>query len=318
MARKRYISTELSTDGKLADLSVHGFLPLLLYTWSIPHMDDWGRLTGDARQFKLLVCPALDILLREVDEALNQIAAAGLWERYEVDGKWCISVPATKWFKHQSYINKGKREDDSGSDFPSPDQHRKTPQNTEERRETPNFTEERRGSPQIAVIQQETPQNTASFSFSSSLSVSPYKTSTTTTGSPNPFKLFESEGFGTISSTIADKLGEMIDFYGERWVIEAMKEASISGKRSLKYVEGILKRFKSEGVDEPWQQKSEQSKAPEPIQRSQQWRPRGNGAPSRQKLAAMPSNVPGPQLSQEEMDEIRRMALKLDGKAEVS
>lgn len=36
--------------------------------------------------------------------------------------------------------------------------------------------------------------------------------------------------------------------------------------------------------------------------------------PRKPKLAVMPPNVPGPQLSQEEMDEIRRMALKLDGK----
>lgn len=166
MSRRRYISTDISTDIKLADLAEYGSTPLLLYTWAIPHMDDWGRITGEPRQFKLMVCPALDITVREVDEALNQIANAGLWIRYEVDGKRCISIHEDQWFKHQSYINKAKRSDDSGSNYPSPissEEHRKTPQNAKEYQETSSFTED----------EQELPQNAVSFSFSPSFSSSP-------------------------------------------------------------------------------------------------------------------------------------------------
>lgn len=154
MSRKRYISTDISTDTKLADLSEqHGLLPLLLYTWSIPHMDDWGRLTGEAKQFKLLVCPGLNNSINEIDTAIDQIAKYGLWARYEVAGKKCISMFLDSWFKHQSYINKAKRTDDSGSNFPSPDDHRKSPQITEEHQETPKNAEEQQESPQIAEIQ---------------------------------------------------------------------------------------------------------------------------------------------------------------------
>lgn len=83
----------------------------------------------------------------------------------------------------------------------------------------------------------------------------PNQTKTTTTSGgalPNPFRLFESEGFGTISSVIADRMNVMIADYGERWVCEAMKAAVVAGKRNLTYVDGILKRYQSEGVDEPW------------------------------------------------------------------
>lgn len=252
MARKRYISTELSTDGKLADLSIHGFLPLLLYTWSIPHMDDWGRLTGDARQFKLLVCPALDILLREVDEALNQIAAAGLWERYEVDGKWCIAVPATKWFKHQSYINKGKREDDAGSDFPSPDQRRRTPQNAEEHRETPQFTEEQQESPQIAEIRQGTAQIAASFSSSFSLSSSPYSSATTTTESGMSIMDAHTKAFKTFNMS-----GLMSDYVmklkskgcDDNFIIELLLETGeSSGNPNIRLMETIGDRWLKDGI----------------------------------------------------------------------
>ena len=69
----------------------------------------------------------------------------------------------------------------------------------------------------------------------------------------NPFRLFESEGFGTISSVIADRINMMIDDYGERWVCEAMKVAVYYGKRNLSYVDSILKRWKAEGIDSPWE-----------------------------------------------------------------
>lgn len=172
MSRKRSISTDMSTDSKLADLSEYGLLPLLLYTWAIPHMDDWGRMTGEARQFKLLVCPALDLTVAQVDEALQQIADVGLWHRYEVDDKRFICIDPDKWFKYQSYINKKKRTDDSGSNFPAP-------QNTEEHQETPKNTEDEQEEPKNTEDDRETPQNTVSPSPSPtpspSLSPSPTK-----------------------------------------------------------------------------------------------------------------------------------------------
>lgn len=163
MSRKRYISTDISTDAKVAELSSHGFLAPLIYTWSIPHMDDWGRISGDAREFKMQVCPGLDITIRDVEEAINQVVSIGLWIRYNVNGKWCISIskPET-WFKHQSYINKSKRDDDTGSNYPSSDKQQETPKNAEERQETAVMTE----------IEQETAKIAASFSSSVSLSSS--------------------------------------------------------------------------------------------------------------------------------------------------
>lgn len=71
--------------------------------------------------------------------------------------------------------------------------------------------------------------------------------------SMNPFRIFETEGFGTISSFIADNLNCLIDDYGERWVCEAMKAAVVQGKRKLSYVGGILKSWKADGIDEPWE-----------------------------------------------------------------
>lgn len=73
-----------------------------------------------------------------------------------------------------------------------------------------------------------------------------------TTPAENPFKLFESEGFGMLSDVIGQKIGDFIDTYGERWVCEAMKEAAFYQKRNLPYVRSILERYKTSGIDEPW------------------------------------------------------------------
>lgn len=87
------------------------------------------------------------------------------------------------------------------------------------------------------------------------------KDSTTTAiAISNPFRLFESEGFGTLSSILGQKIGYMIDEYSERWVCEAMKEAAYYGKRSLPYVKGILDRYKTCGVDEPWKGEKKDAK----------------------------------------------------------
>lgn len=57
----------------------------------------------------------------------------------------------------------------------------------------------------------------------------------------NPFQFFEEEGFGTLSATIGEALGDLIDEFGETRVIAAMKESVIYGARNLAYVTKILK-----------------------------------------------------------------------------
>lgn len=73
-----------------------------------------------------------------------------------------------------------------------------------------------------------------------------------TNSSSGVYQTFESEGFGTLSGTIADMIDDSVSTYSEQWVIEAMKEAVRQGKRKMSYVDGILKRWKADGKEEPW------------------------------------------------------------------
>ncbi|MDP5277199.1 Lin1244/Lin1753 domain-containing protein [Chengkuizengella axinellae] len=88
------------------------------------------------------------------------------------------------------------------------------------------------------------------------------KNSSCSSHSSNPFKLFESEGFGTLSELVSDSIGDLIDTYTERWVCEAMKKSVLKGKRNLGYVTGILKNWKADGIDEPWEKEEKANDSP--------------------------------------------------------
>ena len=76
----------------------------------------------------------------------------------------------------------------------------------------------------------------------------------------NPFVFFEQEGFGTLGSFVAERLGDLIDTYGETLVLNAMKEAVLHGAKNLKYVEAILKNPNSKrGKDDDKIQQSNRS-----------------------------------------------------------
>ncbi|MEC1661008.1 DnaD domain-containing protein [Bacillus mojavensis] len=67
----------------------------------------------------------------------------------------------------------------------------------------------------------------------------------------NVFAFFEDEGFGLLSSFMAEKLNSLIDDYGENKVLDAMKEAVTRNARNLAYVQRILQSNKNKSKE--WQ-----------------------------------------------------------------
>ena len=63
------------------------------------------------------------------------------------------------------------------------------------------------------------------------------------------YKMYEQLGFGTINSYIVADIDMYVYEYSYTFVKEALLEANRSGKRTLKYVKGILKSWKSEGIN---------------------------------------------------------------------
>ena len=68
---------------------------------------------------------------------------------------------------------------------------------------------------------------------------------------PNIFSLYEAN-IGIITPLIAEELKDAERQYPEAWIGEAFREAVAGNKRSWRYIEAILKRWKAEGKDQMW------------------------------------------------------------------
>ena len=63
---------------------------------------------------------------------------------------------------------------------------------------------------------------------------------------PNVFSLYE-DNIGPLTPLVSEELKDALDNYPEEWVIEALQEAVKYEARSLRYIEAILKKWKTEG-----------------------------------------------------------------------
>ena len=92
------ISRSISTSVKLSKVSDFA---ALLFTWIIPHTDDFGRMDGDSATVKGIVVPMRDKTTDEIEEALIELDKSKLIERYEVDGRKFLYV--AKFEQHQTF-----------------------------------------------------------------------------------------------------------------------------------------------------------------------------------------------------------------------
>lgn len=165
MSRRRYISTEISTDTAVNRLAMKSDFAALLYTWMIPHCGDDACIPADAEEILLLVMPGRrDKTPEDIEEALRLMQDFGLIH-WDDDGK-SVNYPPEAFYKYQSYIKDGARRGAHNS--------------AEQRTDDDNSAKQRNSA-----------QNSASFkssvSLSSSVSVSvPSPSSETRENTPQP------------------------------------------------------------------------------------------------------------------------------------
>jgi len=120
MSRHRYISTDMGGDEKVEALATKGGpFAALLYTLLIPHLDDWGRMDGRVREIKHKVVPGIPSTAQDIDAALTAMHEVGLLVRYEVGKHPYIAVDQERFWRHQTYLKKDRREKDE-SKIPAP------------------------------------------------------------------------------------------------------------------------------------------------------------------------------------------------------
>lgn len=82
-ARARMIHGSISISERVNKLGVKG---ALLYTWLIPHADDYGRMSANPRVVKAMVLPLLDeITLEDIKVLLDRMYQLALITIYAVN-----------------------------------------------------------------------------------------------------------------------------------------------------------------------------------------------------------------------------------------
>lgn len=140
MAEKRMINKSISVSEKV-NVDLPDIFHMLLFTWIIPHTDDFGRLTGSPAKIKALIIPMLDKSIKDVEKAIYHMHKARLIQWYEVDEEKYIEV--LNFDDHQTGLHKR-----TTSKYPDPpSNHDEVPGNSGKFQEVPselNRTEQNR------------------------------------------------------------------------------------------------------------------------------------------------------------------------------
>ena len=119
MARKRFITSDMSIDEKIASIAAENPIAALMWPWFITGFDDWGRMEANPLKIKLSIFPAFPYTAEDIEKAINLYSEHGLVHRYEVYGKLYLAINPEKFYYYQTYIRGEKREKD-GSNCPPP------------------------------------------------------------------------------------------------------------------------------------------------------------------------------------------------------
>ncbi|MGH7245782.1 MAG: hypothetical protein ACREBJ_04270 [Nitrosotalea sp.] len=84
MANRRMINISISYSPQVNKLTEFS---QLLFTWTIPHLDDFGRISGEAEVLKAMVMPMSKRPTEEFEEAIMEMEKTKLVDRYSVEDK---------------------------------------------------------------------------------------------------------------------------------------------------------------------------------------------------------------------------------------
>jgi len=265
MARKRYISTDISLSGKIEELARRcGDYAVLLFTWMVPHADDWGRMEGDADKLFYTVTPRFALLGRtpaDAEEALEAMDDIGLLEWYEVGHNRYIQLNRDTFYALQTYIPREKREQDKSLFPPPPATEREIPTQ---------YSTQCYSVAQTSTESQGIAQNTPSPSPSPTgtddddtrareagpVDNSGDEDAPVVDSAPEPVRPSVKNAADTYvnvfgkfpAPTIREELIDWLNVLGEDLVVEALRRTAAANTRSWRYAEAILRNWADCGV----------------------------------------------------------------------
>lgn len=312
------VSKVISISEKVNSLSLFG---RLLYTWMIPHADDFGRLPGSPAKVRALVVPMADETVKEVEAALQEMASIGLTIWYEVDGERFLQI--NNFEEHQQGLHKRTK-----SKFPEPPVDLcNFPGNSGKFPLEENRTEQKRNESTSAS------SAPAHENFSDEPEhVSAAEEIAATTERPESFYAAHERIFGFACNPLqAAKLAAYIDEDGmeEAVVIRALERAALKASSyNFNLVIKILNDYAdagakiltaAEALDNDFEARRQKETAPA------QSTPHGRGRDSPQRtqrgkpvIPVIGSGASARPLTKEEYRDSLNIAAKLDGKAPLS
>lgn len=200
---RRLVSSELFRNEEVSELDFAG---RLFFIGCITYADDDGRLKGSEKWLKAQIFPYDSNISEEfIKQYKKECHDKGIIHCYHVNGSEYISLP--KWGKWQS-IRADRRKE---SEFPPPDNHLTT-----------------NSQPQDNQVGDKCLHNINKDNISKDNIIGEI------------FNTFN-DNFQKITEKTKDIIDDFINEYGEEKVKYALDEAILYNKRTLKYVEGILK-----------------------------------------------------------------------------
>lgn len=103
MAQRRMLAKSISTSKKLNRVSDQA---ALLFSWTLPHLDDYGNMDGSVGQLKAIVVPSRKWPDSKLEKAMNELVGVNAWILYEFEGE--SYVHCEKFDDFQTF--KGDRE----------------------------------------------------------------------------------------------------------------------------------------------------------------------------------------------------------------
>ncbi|WP_156900244.1 DnaD domain-containing protein [Alicyclobacillus contaminans] len=262
MARKVFVSSDMSQDERLIDVAEHDPQAALLWPWLLTAFDDWGRARASAKRLKATVFPMIETVTAEtIESALQQYAHVGLIVLYEVDGVQYMAIPEDKWYKYQTHMKRSNRrpgKDKMQSDYPAPPEFSTDPHGDSRGNSgdngapqfpvpspspTPSPLERQQRDGMIQGALKELTGSTTPLAVDS-------KPSSSLSSSDNALakaaKAYEAE-IGVLSSMVQEELTALVDEFPVDWIEDAIREAALQNVRKLSYVRSILSNWQTEG-----------------------------------------------------------------------
>jgi hypothetical protein len=240
MATRRMLAKSISISKQANSLSLFS---KHLFTWLIPHADDFGRMSADPAVVKALVLPmeykmtiapgmtqTIEVTVELVAAGLQEIQASGLIIIYEVNGEECLQFP--KWEDHQTGL------------------HKRTAS------KHPEYTGDSRKFPEVPGNSQPTEQNLTELNRTEPNGTADKSAGVVASSLESFNKRYDSLQPGTVTSAVKDRLKSYLEKYGAQEldvVFDAAADMKAMGKLSnpLGFIRNVLEKRRVERDSQP-------------------------------------------------------------------